>query len=123
MDSNLTVIRSVPYKMNQIPEVIRTIPLEYYLFFSAALFTIGVIGVLTRRNAIVIFMCIELMLNAVNLLLTALASYRGDATGQVFVFFIMAVAAAEVCVGLAIIVMTYRNIRSTDVQLLNYLKW
>lgn len=109
--------------MNQIPEVIRTIPLEYYLFFSAALFTIGVIGVLTRRNAIVIFMCIELMLNAVNLLLTALASYRGDASAQVFVFFIMAVAAAEVCVGLAIIVMTYRNIRSTDVQLLNYLKW
>ncbi|MEJ8803218.1 NADH-quinone oxidoreductase subunit NuoK [Pontibacter sp. H249] len=109
--------------MNQIPEVIRTIPLEYYLFFSAALFTIGVIGVLTRRNAIVIFMCIELMLNAVNLLLTAVASYRGDSSAQVFVFFIMAVAAAEVCVGLAIIVMTYRNIRSTDVQLLNYLKW
>ncbi|WP_299819869.1 NADH-quinone oxidoreductase subunit NuoK [uncultured Pontibacter sp.] len=109
--------------MNQIPEVIRTIPLEYYLFFSTALFTIGVIGVLTRRNAIVIFMCIELMLNAVNLLLTALASYRADASAQVFVFFIMAVAAAEVCVGLAIIVMTYRNIRSTDVQLLNYLKW
>lgn len=109
--------------MNHIPEVIRTIPLEYYLFFSTALFAIGVIGVLTRRNAIVIFMCVELMLNAVNMLLTALASYRADANGQVFVFFIMAVAAAEVCVGLAIIVMTYRNIRSTDVQLLNYLKW
>ncbi|MCC9136822.1 NADH-quinone oxidoreductase subunit NuoK [Pontibacter silvestris] len=109
--------------MNQIPEVIRTIPLNYYLFFSTALFAIGVIGVLTRRNAIVVFMCVELMLNAVNLLLTAFASYRADANGQVFVFFIMAVAAAEVCVGLAIIVMTYRNIRSTDVQLLNYLKW
>ncbi|QCR23623.1 NADH-quinone oxidoreductase subunit NuoK [Pontibacter sp. SGAir0037] len=109
--------------MNQIPEVIRTIPLEYYLYFSAALFSIGVIGVLTRRNAIVIFMCIELMLNAVNVLLAAFAAYRSDANGQVFVFFIMAVAAAEVCVGLAIIVMTYRNIRSTDVQLLNYLKW
>ncbi|MDX5422663.1 MAG: NADH-quinone oxidoreductase subunit NuoK [Hymenobacteraceae bacterium] len=109
--------------MNQIPEVIRTIPLEYYLYFSSALFVIGVIGVLTRRNAIVIFMCVELMLNAVNMLLTALSAYRGDANGQVFVFFIMAVAAAEVCVGLAIIVMTYRNIRSTDVQLLNYLKW
>jgi len=109
--------------MNQIPEVIRTVPLDYYLYFSAALFVIGVIGVLTRRNAIVIFMCVELMLNAVNLLLTALSAYRADASGQVFVFFIMAVAAAEVCVGLAIIVMTYRNIRSTDVQLLNYLKW
>ncbi|NDK57566.1 NADH-quinone oxidoreductase subunit NuoK [Pontibacter fetidus] len=109
--------------MNQIPEIIRTVPLEYYLFFSTALFAIGVIGVLTRRNAIIIFMCVELMLNAVNVLLTALASYRGDATGQVFVFFIMAVAAAEVCVGLAIIVMIYRNIRSTDVQLLNRLKW
>ncbi|WP_276498896.1 NADH-quinone oxidoreductase subunit NuoK [Pontibacter litorisediminis] len=109
--------------MNNIPEVIRTIPLDYYLFFSAALFVIGVIGVLTRRNAIVIFMCIELMLNSVNLLLTALSAYRADANAQVFVFFIMAVAAAEVCVGLAIIVMTYRNIRSTDIQLLNYLKW
>jgi NADH-quinone oxidoreductase subunit K len=109
--------------MNQIPEVIRTIPLEYYLFFSTALFCIGVIGVLTRRNAIIIFMCVELMLNAVNILLTALSAYRSDPSGQVFVFFIMAVAAAEVCVGLAIIVMIYRNIRSTDVQLLNYLKW
>ena len=109
--------------MNQIPEVIRTIPLEYYLFFSTALFCIGVIGVLTRRNAIVIFMCVELMLNAVNILMAAFSAYRSDPTGQVFVFFIMAVAAAEVCVGLAIIVMIYRNIRTTDVQLLNYLKW
>lgn len=109
--------------MNQIPEVIRTIPLEYYLYFSTTLFCIGVIGVLTRRNAIIIFMCVELMLNAVNILLTALSAYRSDPTGQVFVFFIMAVAAAEVCVGLAIIVMIYRNIRTTDVQLLNYLKW
>jgi len=109
--------------MNQIPDIIRTIPLNYYLYFSTALFIIGVIGVLTRRNAIIIFMCVELMLNAVNLLLTAIASYRADTNGQVFVFFIMAVAAAEVCVGLAIIVMTYRNTRSTDVQLLNNLKW
>ena len=109
--------------MNQIPEIIRTVPLEYYLFFSTALFAIGVIGVLTRRNAIIIFMCVELMLNAVNILLTALSAYRADANAQVFVFFIMAVAAAEVCVGLAIIVMIYRNIRSTDVQLLNHLKW
>lgn len=105
------------------PEVIRTIPLEFYLYFSTALFAIGVIGVLTRRNAIVIFMCVELMLNAVNVLMVALSSYRSDPNGQIFVFFIMAVAAAEVTVGLAIIVMIYRNIRSTNVQLLNYLKW
>ena len=109
--------------MNQMPEVIRTIPLEFYLYFSTALFAIGVIGVLTRRNAIVIFMCVELMLNAVNVLMVALSSYRSDPNGQIFVFFIMAVAAAEVTVGLAIIVMIYRNIRSTDVQLMNYLKW
>ncbi|MBF8963519.1 NADH-quinone oxidoreductase subunit NuoK [Pontibacter sp. FD36] len=109
--------------MNQMPEVIRTIPLEFYLYFSTALFAIGVIGVLTRRNAIVIFMCVELMLNAVNVLMVALSSYRSDPNGQIFVFFIMAVAAAEVTVGLAIIVMIYRNLRTTDVQLLNYLKW
>ncbi|MCP2043290.1 NADH-quinone oxidoreductase subunit NuoK [Pontibacter sp. HSC-36F09] len=109
--------------MNQMPDVIRTIPLEFYLYFSTALFAIGVIGVLTRRNAIVIFMCVELMLNAVNILMVALSSYRSDPNGQIFVFFIMAVAAAEVTVGLAIIVMIYRNIRSTDVQLMNYLKW
>lgn len=109
--------------MDQVPEVIRTIPLNYYLFFSTTLFVIGVMGVLTRRNAIVIFMCIELMLNAVNLLLTAFSAYRSDPNAQVFVFFIMAVAAAEVCVGLAIIVMIYRNIRSTDINILNNLKW
>lgn len=105
------------------PEVIRTIPIEFYLYFSSALFVIGVIGVLTRRNAIVIFMCVELMLNAVNVLMVALSSYRSDPNGQIFVFFIMAVAAAEVTVGLAIIVMIYRNLRTTNVQLLNYLKW
>ena len=109
--------------MNEIPEVIRTIPLNYYLFLSTALFAIGVTGVLLRRNAIIIFMCIELMLNAVNLLLVAFSAYRSDPNGQVFVFFIMAVAAAEVCVGLAIIVMIYRNLQSTDVHLLNKLKW
>lgn len=105
-----------------IPEVLRLIPLEHYVFFSTALFIIGVIGVLTRRNALVIFMSIELMLNAVNLLLSSIAAYRQDSVGQVFVFFIMAVAAAEVTVGLAIIVMIYRNTRSIDVQLLNRLK-
>jgi NADH-quinone oxidoreductase subunit K len=106
-----------------IPEIIKTIPLNYYLFLSSTLFVIGVVGVLTRRNALVIFMSVELMLNAVNLLLTAFSAYRSDPTGQVFVFFIMAVAAAEVAVGLAIIVMMYRYMRTIDVGLLNKLKW
>jgi len=99
------------------------IPIEYYLWVSAALFTIGVLGVLFRRNAIIIFMCIELMLNAVNLLMVAFSSYLNDAAGQVFVFFIMAVAAAEVAVGLAILVLMYRNTKTTDINVLNRLKW
>ncbi|MBI3219968.1 MAG: NADH-quinone oxidoreductase subunit NuoK [Cyclobacteriaceae bacterium] len=99
------------------------IPLDYYLWLSAALFTIGVLGVLYRRNAIVIFMCIELMLNAVNLLLVAFSNYYSDASGQVFVFFIMAVAAAEVAVGLAILMLMYRNTKTTDINILNRLKW
>ncbi|KAA9352992.1 MULTISPECIES: NADH-quinone oxidoreductase subunit NuoK [Larkinella] len=107
----------------QVPEVIQLIDLKYYLIISTALFVIGIIGVLTRRNAIIIFMSIELMLNSVNLMLIAFSSYRADPTGQVFVFFIMAVAAAEVAIGLAIIVMIYRNTRSIDVGLLNKLKW
>jgi len=101
----------------------QTVPLNYYILLSAIIFSIGVIGVLVRRNAIVIFMSIELMLNSVNLLLTAFSVYRGDATGQVFVFFIMALAAAEVAVGLAIIVMIYRNTNSVDINVLNRLKW
>ncbi len=99
------------------------IPLDYYLWLSATLFTIGVMGVLYRRNAIIIFMCIELMLNAVNLLLVAFSNYYNDAAGQVFVFFIMAVAAAEVAVGLAILVVMYRNTKTTDINILNRLKW
>lgn len=105
------------------PAVFQNVPLTYYLFFASALFIIGVIGVLIRRNAIIIFMSIELMLNAVNILLAAFSSYKGDTDGQIFVFFIMAVAAAEVAVGLAIIVMIYRNINSIDVGILNKLKW
>ena len=107
-------------------------PINYYIFLSIALFVIGIIGVLTRRNAIIIFMCIELMLNAVNLLLVAfskmhhLAKAVNDATAgtdaQLFVFFIMVVAAAEVSVGLSIIVMMYRNTHSVDVNFLNRLK-
>ncbi len=99
------------------------IPIDYYLWLSAALFTIGVLGVLYRRNAIIIFMCIELMLNAVNLVMVAFSNYLNDASGQVFVFFIMAVAAAEVAVGLAILIMMYRNTRTTDINVLNKLKW
>lgn len=109
-------------------------PINYYIFLSIALFCIGIIGVLTRRNAIIIFMCIELMLNAVNLLLVAFskmhhakglavnAASTAGTDGQLFVFFIMVVAAAEVSVGLAIIVMMYRNIHSVDVNFLNRLK-
>jgi NADH-quinone oxidoreductase subunit K len=100
-----------------------TIPVNYYLIVSTILFCIGVTGVMFRRNMIVIFMCIELMLNAVNLLLVAYSSYHGDAAGQIFVFFIMAVAAAEVAVGLAILTLIYRNTGTTDVNFLNKLKW
>lgn len=103
--------------------MVKTVPLDYYLWLAATLFTIGVLGVLYRRNAIIIFMCIELMLNAVNLLLVAFSTYLNDASGQVFVFFIMAVAAAEVAVGLAILVMMYRNTKSVDINILNRLKW
>lgn len=99
------------------------IPINYYLWLSAILFTIGVLGVLYRRNAIIVFMCIELMLNAVNLLLVAFSTYYNDPSGQVFVFFIMAVAAAEVAVGLAILTMMYRNTKTTDINILNKLKW
>ncbi len=99
------------------------IPIEYYLYLSATLFTIGVLGVLYRRNAIIVFMCIELMLNAVNLIMVAFSNYLNDGAGQVFVFFIMAVAAAEVAVGLAILIMMYRNTRTTDINILNRLKW
>ena len=107
-------------------------PIERYIFLSIALFCIGVAGVLIRRNAIVVFMCIELMLNAVNLLLVAFskmhhlkagaANVNAGIDGQLFVFFIMVVAAAEVSVGLAIIVMMYRNVHSVDINFLNRLK-
>lgn len=109
--------------MDNITTTIQAVPLNHYILLSAIIFTIGVIGVLVRRNAIIIFMSVELMLNAVNLLLTAFSAYRGDASGQVFVFFIMALAAAEVAIGLAIIVMVYRNTSSIDINILNRLKW
>jgi NADH-quinone oxidoreductase subunit K len=99
------------------------IPLSYYLILSAAFFSIGIIGVLTRRNAILIFMCIELMLNAVNLTFIAFASFFGDSSGQIFVFFVMAVAAAEAAVGLAIIIALFRNKLTINVDEVNILKW
>jgi NADH-quinone oxidoreductase subunit K len=102
---------------------IQIVPIEWYLLLSTVLFTIGVLGVLFRRNAIIIFMSIELMLNAVNLLLVAFSSYLSDSKGQVFVFFIMAVAAAEVAVGLAILMMVYRNTKSSDIETMTKLKW
>ena len=104
-------------------KLVNTIPVEHYLWLAAVLFSIGVLGVLFRRNAIIIFMCIELMLNAVNLVLVAFSTYYSDTAGQVFVFFIMAVAAAEVAVGLAILIQMYRNTRTTDINILNKLKW
>ena len=108
---------------DSVSQAIQGLPLNHYIWLSSALFVIGVLGVLYRRNAIVIFMCIELMLNAVNLLMVAFAAYHGDGAGQVFVFFVMAVAAAEVAVGLAILINIYHNTRSTDINVLNKLKW
>jgi len=87
------------------------------------LFAIGVIGVLIKRNIIVILMSVELMLNSGNLLLAAFSAYRNDPAGQIFVFFIMVVAAAEVAIGLALLVMTYRSTHSIDINVLNKLKW
>ncbi len=110
-------------------------PINYYLFLAIIIFSIGVTGVLTRRNAIIVFMSIELMLNAANLLLVAFSklvhqrmavveptNLMAGIDGQLFVFFIMVVAAAEVSVGLAIIVMMYRNVHNVDINFLNRLK-
>jgi len=99
------------------------IPIEYYLILSAFMFTIGIVGVLTRRNAIVVFMCIELMLNSANLTLITYSSYLGDVAGQLFVFFVMSVAAAEAAVGLAIIIAIYRNKLTVNIDEINILKW
>ncbi len=99
------------------------VPIGYYNILSAILFVIGVIGVLTRRNVIVIFMSVELMLNAVNLSFVAFANHYGQASGQIFVFFVMTVAAAEVAVGLAIIIALFRNRETIDVGEINLLKW
>jgi len=102
---------------------IQNVPQNWYLWLSALLFCIGVSGVLMRRNAIIILMCIELMLNSGSLLLVAFSAYSGNSDGQVFVFFIMVVAAAEVAVGLALLMSIYRSVASTDIDVLSRLKW
>ena len=99
------------------------IPIEYYLVLSAFMFITGVAGVLTRRNAIVVFMSIELMLNSANLTLVTFSSYLGNPVGQIFVFFVMTVAAAEAAVGLAIIIALFRNKLTMNIDEINILKW
>ncbi|HJO48753.1 MAG TPA: NADH-quinone oxidoreductase subunit NuoK [Candidatus Scalindua sp.] len=99
------------------------IPLTWYLILSGILFSIGAVGVLIKRNAIVIFMCIELMLNAVNLAFITFSRQLNSMDGQIFVFFIMTVAAAEAAVGLAIIIAIYRNKATVNVDDINLMKW
>ena len=98
------------------------VPVNYYIILSAILFTIGVVGVLTRRNALIIFMSVELMLNAANLAFVAFGSLFESFSGQIFVFFVIAVAAAEVAVGLALIVEIFKSKRSIDVDQMSSLK-
>jgi len=99
------------------------VPLNYYLILSAVIFSIGVIGVLIRRNLIVVLMSIELMLNAVNLTFIAFSRFLGSTDGQVVVVFVMAVAAAEAVIGLAIIISVYRQRQTLDPQEMQLLKW
>lgn len=99
------------------------ISLNLYLIVAAILFITGVIGVLVRRNAIIIFMCIELMLNSINLTLVAFSSFLGNIQGQIFVFIVMTVAAAEAAVGLAIIISLFRNKATLNIDEINILKW
>ena len=107
---------------NKQPETSYKMPINYYIFLSIALFCIGMVGVLTRRNAIIIFMCIELMLNAVNLTFVSFSGFFGDVGGQLFVFIVMTVAAAEAAVGLAIIISIFRNRESLNVDEVDSLK-
>lgn len=97
-------------------------PVDKYVYLSVILFSIGVLGVLIRRNAIIILMCVELMLNASNLLLVSFSAYNNNPEGQMIVFFVIVVAAAEVAVGLALLISIYRNLSSIDINFLNRLK-
>lgn len=99
------------------------IPTSYYLILGALIFTVGAVGVLVRRNALIIFMCVEMMLNSVNLTLIALSRQWGNLNGQIFVFMIMAVAAAEVVVGLALLVANTRHRKSINIDEIDLLKW
>ncbi|NJN55691.1 MAG: NADH-quinone oxidoreductase subunit NuoK [Anaerolineae bacterium] len=99
-----------------------TVTIEWYVALSTILFTIGALGVLMRRNAIIVFMCIEMMLNSANLLFVAFARQLGDLHGQVLVFFVIVVAAAEVAVGLALIVTIFRTKHSINIDEINLLK-
>lgn len=103
--------------------VLETVPAEYYLLLSAAVFCIGLFGVLTRRNAMVFLMSVELVLNAANINLVVFAFYWGEVTGQTFVLFTMALAAAEVAVGIGIILVLYRNFDDVDVTEATTLRW
>ena len=100
-----------------------TVPLTHYLTLSAVLFALGAVGVVSRRNAIVIFMCVELMLNAVNLAIIAAARSYGDMGGHIFVFMVMTVAAAEAAVGLAIILLVHRTRGTINADEINLMKW
>jgi len=102
--------------------MIEQVPLEYYLLLSAVLFTIGAAGVLIRRNTLIILMCVEMMMNAVNLTFIAFSRYLESATGQIFVFMIMAVAAVEVAIGLALLVELNRHKDTVDINEFNSLK-
>jgi len=109
--------------MNEVTNsMLSAIPIEHYVILCSLLFSLGVLGVLVRKNAIIILGCVELMLNSVNLLLAALSAYKGDGNAQILVFFIMVVAAAEVAVGLAILAMMYRSTRSVDISVFSKLK-
>ena len=105
-----------------IPEIIRTIPLGHYLILSAALFVIGMMGVLFRRNIIIVFMSIEIMLNAVNLMFAAVSAYHSDPSGQIMVFFVMTIAAAEASVGLAIAVAVFKRFHEVNIAKFENLK-
>jgi NADH-quinone oxidoreductase subunit K len=100
-----------------------SVPIAWYMVLAAVLFSIGTVGALTRRNGITIFLSIELMLNAVNLLILSYARLLGDQSGQVIVFFVLAVAAAEAAIGLALFIAVYRLRRTIDVNRLNLLRW
>lgn len=114
--------RGLPHTINGVGQKKLMVPLSWYLALSAVLFTIGVVGVIIQRNVIALFMCIELMLNAVNLTLVAFSRFLGDLTGQLFVFIVMAVAAAEAAVGLAIIISLFRNRETLNIDEADLLK-